>query len=1288
MTSVAAASAEAGEGGRTTPPLDRARTLLGGYAEMLRRHGERRTEIAEEFDRRTRAATAKLEREREDLATKRNTTIAEAEAEKQSRLAEVRGQLDGQIADIERKRKAVLAGETEQVQAKLARLKKERKDSEWLAETVTEADERAAAALLQAIETIVPASIERLEAIEDAARAAGKKIAGPDASFPAPETAEPLELNPKTLKVSAEQLLTEAQESVDGFGGRGIGGLLGLGKGKAEAKWAELAALLGTARARLEATDTKGRERHTAILEHAVQKQEREKASLRTKFDEKKAKYEKRIADVETAVEQKYGTRLRELQELRDRQIGEIDRLCEEKCGQARSKADAALAELDQWYAGETREASEACDAATDELRREWDARVAEYDELTRDLTTLGAHLGKPWAEDSWDDFPGPPADAEPSPVHVGTLRADLDTLEGGLPSEDTGLRQPATRSFDVPLMLDTDGICSLLLSVGRDGRDTALALMRSVMLRSLAMLPPGKCRFTMFDPVGLGQSFSAFMHLADYSDLLVSGKIWTDPRQMDQRLTDLSEHIENVIQAYLRNEYETIEQYNRQAGEIAEPYRFLVIADFPTNFQEESAKKLAGIVTTGPRCGVHTIILADPRERIPKGIELADIEDSSLVIEQDREAMEDEGKLVLRVRDDGVLRPFPLTIDAEPSDARSTTLLHRLGAHSIEAARVEVPFSTISPRSEQFWTRSSAKDIRIPVGRTGATKKQEISLGIGTAQHALIAGKTGSGKSTLMHAMITSAAAWFSPDEVELYLCDFKAGVEFKTYAERQLPHAKVVSIETDRNFGLSVLQKVDSELVGRGELFRAFNVQNVAGYRDRLTGEVDAEMTKAREVYARTGGNPSMPRILLICDEFQELFTTDDKVAQESTLILDRLVRQGRAFGIHVILGSQTLGGAYSLARTTLGQMAVRVALQCNEQDSMLILGEDNPAARLLTRPGEAIYNDAGGLVENNSHFQVVWMNDRQRDETLDRIRSIAIDSPDFEVGEPIVFEGNKPADVTTSIHLPTMFDEIRAGGTAKPDMAVLGEPMAIKEPTGAVLRREAASNVIIVGQKEESALAMIATSSVSLAMRDTETRFLFIDASRSDEPEHGYLAKLTAALPANARFGLTDEAGQLVGEAHAELEARKAGGAAEHSVYLCIYGLQRCRTLRMSDDFGGGFSFGGDTDDGPPAADPSKQLQEVLDEGPELGIHVIAWCDTAGSLERTLGRSGLNHFDARVLFQMSQGDSITLMDSPSASNLGINNRALLYREQAGLEEVFRPFALPSAKWVRSLD
>src|SRR6185369_1393164 len=172
-------------------------------------------------------------------------------------------------------------------------------------------------------------------------------------------------------------------------------------------------------------------------------------------------------------------------------------------------------------------------------------------------------------------------------------------------------------------------------------------------------------------------------------------------------------------------------------------------------------------------------------------------------------------------------------------------------------------------PKPEQFWTGDCTEELRVPVGRMGATRSQLLKLGKGVAQHALIAGKTGSGKSTLLHALVTNLAMWYSPDQVEFYLVDFKKGVEFKAYATHQLPHARAIAVESDREFGLSVLQRIDAELARRGEMFRKAGVQDLASYRST---------TKEK-----------MPRTLLIIDEFQEFFSEDDKLAQDASVLLD---------------------------------------------------------------------------------------------------------------------------------------------------------------------------------------------------------------------------------------------------------------------------------------------------------------------------------------------------------------------------------------------------------------
>ena len=110
------------------------------------------------------------------------------------------------------------------------------------------------------------------------------------------------------------------------------------------------------------------------------------------------------------------------------------------------------------------------------------------------------------------------------------------------------------------------------------------------------------------------------------------------------------------------------------------------------------------------------------------------------------------------------------------------------MGHEVRDAGRVEVPFHCVVPAEDAWWTSDSRSGIDVPLGRAGAMKLQNLDLGRGTSQHVLISGKTGSGKSTLLHVLITNVALRYSPDEVELYLVDFKKGVEFKAYARHQL--------------------------------------------------------------------------------------------------------------------------------------------------------------------------------------------------------------------------------------------------------------------------------------------------------------------------------------------------------------------------------------------------------------------------------------------------------------------------------------------------------------------
>ncbi len=282
------------------------------------------------------------------------------------------------------------------------------------------------------------------------------------------------------------------------------------------------------------------------------------------------------------------------------------------------------------------------------------------------------------------------------------------------------------------------------------------------------------------------------------------------------------------------------------------------------------------------------------------------------------------------------------------------------------------------------------------------------------------------------MHVIIASLAVRYSPTELQLYLIDFKKGVEFKEYATADLPHARVVAVESEREFGLSVLEGLNTELERRGELFRAEGVNSISDYRKETS--------------------VTLPRLLLLVDEFQEFFSEEDNLASRASLLLDRLVRQGRAFGMHVLLGSQTLAGSYSLARSTIDQMAVRVALQCTDADSRLILSDENGAARLLGRPGEAIYNAENGLYEGNQLFQTAWITSEQRSELLAQIKRKAEAAGVQRTMPLIVFEGNEPADIRRNSVLEQIIEGRSSTQIAGPAPAFVGEPIAIKEPTAA--------------------------------------------------------------------------------------------------------------------------------------------------------------------------------------------------------------------------------------------
>jgi len=886
------------------------------------------------------------------------------------------------------------------------------------------------------------------------------------------------------------------------------------------------------------------------------------------------------------------------------------------------------------------------------EIETDWHREITPLYQAIEQMHAEGERIAPPWNPLSAENWV-PPTDFGHA-GKFGSIDVDLAQQPGILP-QNPRLVLPGPTALSLPAALAFPYQGSLIFETSDSGEADVFSTLNNIILRLLYTNPPGKLTFTIIDPVRLGQNFAGLMHLGDYQESLINRRIWTQGDQIEERLAEMSEHIEKVIQMYLRDEYATITEYNLQAGKVAEKYYFLVIADFPAGFSETAIKRLQSIASSGPRCGIFTLIHWDQRQPSPGGFAPEEFRKNSVCISR--------GKNDFNLGEAQLEMGATLTLDPPPDAELGLALVHKIGKLSVDSNRVEVPFIQIAPKPEELWTNETSSELRVAIGRTGATKLQYMAIGKGTRQHALFAGKTGSGKSTLFHVIITNLALACSPDEVEFYLIDFKKGVEFKCYASRHLPHAKVIAIESDREFALSVLQRIDGELRRRGDLFRKVGVQDVAGYK-------------------KATGLP-MPRTLLIIDEFQEFFVEDDTIAQSASLLFDRIVRQGRAFGIHVLLGSQTLGGAYSLARATLGQMSIRVALQCNEADAYLIMDENNSAPRLLSRPGEGIYNDAAGAMEGNSPFQVVWLPDEERDEWLDKIEHLAAANPEKHYSTPIVFEGNAPADIRENDLLRTALDTVP---TARPVIGRiwLGAPNSIKGPTEAAFQRQSGNHLLIVGQREEAALTMLGVSILALAAQypKGDARIILFQSAPPGTPEADYFANVLKAVPFPVSSVQANGIPAIMEELSAELQTRAASEANIHDfppMFLFIHGLHKFKKLKHADDF----SFSGSSDDGP---DPGAMFDKLISEGSSLGIHIITTIDTLNSVNNFMSRKALSEFEMRVVFQMSANDSASLIDSPKAANLGLH-RAFFYNEHEGYLETFRPYAMPETTWVEQV-
>lgn len=895
----------------------------------------------------------------------------------------------------------------------------------------------------------------------------------------------------------------------------------------------------------------------------------------------------------------------------------------------------------------------------------------------------------------------------------------------------------PALPHFQIQIDLDRDGGF-----VTNDKR-----AIETATIDLLGQLPGGRVKVDVIDPLQLGDSARFLFDLNDAGDRILADAIWTTTEHVAKILVQLEEHITFVTQKYLQGR-NSLTEYNIEAGEIAEPYRLLVLYDYPAgfsrdgkHFDEEHLTRLERLAAVGRRAGVYIYAhvpdgqaanrLAPLVQLSPHGLGLGHADNSADRPGQFQVRIEAYEPLWGRVRsEDGragrlnlyeVLRSlnlnhvapantaahvpvgrwawvtesgqeeggvpvwtlvsmsaetgvspssqdqlavadpsFSWAVDANP--APETEVRRELFAgllrdlQSSETAKVDP--STISRLSQArhasdrqkglavesivdvgnpatWWQSASTDRLQLSFGRMGASDVARVEFNSALESSALIGGRTGSGKSYLIHALIMDAVTRYSPEELTLYLCDLKEGVEFKQYADAHLPHARAIAVESNREFAISLLEALDLEITERGALFKA------------KAGGTAVNITQFRQESGQT-----WPRVMIVIDEFHKLFEQDDRLARRAMQLLERVIKEGRAFGVHTVLASQSLANVDASFKSLAGQIPYRLVLASSDNDSRILLGEDNADAKLLTKAGEGILNAKGGARESNQRFQTTYWAPDQRQAILEGVADLA-KAAGFD-RRPHVFEGN--AEVRADDYETSLYRGNGQGITIP-----VGAPMSMEPPVITQFERGPGSNLLVVDVEGLGNLAVLATS--LLAQRVEVTAVDFAAIEQEWEPVFDALVAEGLDKPNRRRIDeVVDLLAKEVAERHANSDYRAAPKV------LTLIGVHRARELDP-DDY----------DDDSLLA----KVRRLVKDGPEVGVHVIAWADRKASLDRRFDSQTLREFGLRFLGRMSEDDSRSLADSEQAA--AITPAQLVFDDfDKAVTVVARRLGFPGPEWI----
>ncbi|EPB0854876.1 FtsK/SpoIIIE domain-containing protein [Yersinia enterocolitica] len=746
---------------------------------------------------------------------------------------------------------------------------------------------------------------------------------------------------------------------------------------------------------------------------------------------------------------------------------------------------------------------------------------------------------------------------------------------------------------------------------------------VHQLLLRLLHSLPMGNVEVIAADPLKLGTSLKPFLSLLQVKPLFPNQRMLTRTDELENALARLTDYVEDLLQNRFNGDVNNWAAWN--AAHRAQPlsYKLLLLFDVPEQLTDKSLWYLGRLLEHGPACGVLPILIVDETR-------LSDRKFSGL-----SEAITTGAARMDAIISAQVLHTHVSEIAVAeeqefwPTRAELAPFLLQIATHYQQHSRFNKQLTELWQASD-YWQNDAVQGIAAPIGWTEDGESVPLALGgIHTEHHVLLAGRSGSGKSNLLHVLIHSLCHRYSPAELSVYLLDYKQGTEFNIYASPALPQARLVATESDPEYGVTVLAHLTAELEKRASEFKRHGARDYYEYRAVALA--------------------NLPRILLIIDEFQILFSEGRQVAEPAEKMLTQLLRQGRAYGIHVLLATQTLKGIQSLSIGQLiSQIGCRIALACSEEDSAMILGNSNWEASTLSGPPEGIINNANGAKSANQRFFIPGAEQSLCKQHISRIVDVAA-KQGFR-NRTTVFNGS---------HLPVMPEKAAFKATSTDVIQLhLGECLSFEaEPLVVTLARRPATNLLVAGYNDTLHDGLLTAVLCSLQGQQDIDEIIYFDARAGATVLR--FDSCTGDIPL-----LKPESVEVINlhELSETLPDRKR--------VLVIDGLESAKAFHS-----GPANFRSVKKDEPPSA--VESLKRILEEGSSQGTFVIAFAENWKRCNASC-KELLSLFELRIGFCMNEDDAGAFLSGTIGKFKGLEseNRAVFADRLKNHSGWFRPY------------